>query len=91
MAHGLRIWNGSGQVIYDTPTAVGGVCLGFVNVPPNGGTFTFPGIVGRSGVALYCGDGGGLVYTWDNSLGYLRFVFTRSYGSTPAAAALFAR
>jgi hypothetical protein len=81
LSFGLQIRDASGNLRFDSTTAIGGVCLGIFLVPAGIQTLTFPLMVGRTGVALGTGAGGGLSYTTDNSLGYLRFTFN-TVGST---------
>lgn len=74
--NGIKLWNTSGALVFDSTTVIGGICLGFFTVASGGSTYTFPSIAGATGVALTAGSGNnGVLYTSDNSLGYLRFVF----------------
>lgn len=76
MTYGMRIWDGDGNLTFDSTAAAGGVCLGFVT--PTAGTlsFSYPDFVGYTGVVLNAaGNVPALVVAADNSLGYLRFTF----------------
>jgi hypothetical protein len=75
MAFGLQIWDESGNLMFDSTLAVGGVSLGTFAVLLAGQTFTFPTMIGRTGFLMPAGGAGINGYTSDNSLGYLRFVF----------------
>ena len=83
MTYGLQLFNAAGTLVFDSGQAVGGVCLGFFNVPNTGATFTFPAYVGRTGVAI-AANSGSLDYTADNAPGYLRFTFPAQPGNTVA-------
>lgn len=76
MTMGLQIFDSSGAKTFDSTTAIGGVCLGFYSAPAGGGSVSFPNMIGRTGFLLPP-HGVGAVQGWsyDNSLGYLRFNF----------------
>ncbi len=69
---------GTSRVKFDSRLAVGGVCLGIYDVPSGGHTYSFPGM-GPSLVGMVLTISGnnlsGLAYTYDNALGYPRFIF----------------
>lgn len=90
MDFGLRIWDSSGNLTFDSTTAVGGVCLGFITVPGTGGVYDFPDLTGcAGGLAIP-----NALYGWDSdytvSLSpYLSFSFPNTGQVRPMA--LFAR
>lgn len=76
MANGLRLWDGSANLVFDSTLATGGVCLGFYTVASGGSDFAFTDFVGNTGVAINANPAlPALLYTVDNALGYLRFRF----------------
>ncbi len=76
MTMGIQLWGSTGVLEFDSNVATGGVCLGFFTVAGGGSTWTFPSITGATGIALVAGAGNnGVLYTQDNVLGYLRFIF----------------
>lgn len=90
MSFGLQIFNASGTLTFESPTAAGGVCLGIFTVDPAGSTFTFPSMSGSAGRLLSLAGGGVFSYTTDNTLGYLRFVIPPTFLSGSASVMLFA-
>ncbi|WP_128142752.1 hypothetical protein [Janthinobacterium lividum] len=77
MIYGLQIFNESKKLIFDSSISSGGVFLGIFNVPKDGAVYTFKSMKGFSNgfaINLYGGSGAsGMSY--DNLLGYPRFVF----------------
>lgn len=73
----FRVRDAQSRVVFDSSLAVGGVPLGFYVVAPGGSTWGFPDFPGAGGYAISAGRTGGyVIYTTDNSQGYLRFVFS---------------
>jgi len=85
MAYGMRVWNASGSLVWDTTTAADGCVIDLRTVPANtSATYTYPAMAGRT-VAVRTianqsffvtgtndpGDGG---ITTDTTLGYPRVI-----------------
>lgn len=69
---------GTSRVKFDSRLAVGGVCLGIYAVPSGVHAYSFPGMEpGLTGIVLTISGNNlsGLAYTYDNDLGYPRFIF----------------
>lgn len=76
MTQGLRVWDASGVLSFDSTQATGGVCLGLYTVAPGGSTWSFPDFASAAGIALNAGSGTGqFIPAVDHDLGYLRFSF----------------
>ena len=80
MGYGLQIFTPQGQLAFDASLCSGGVCVGLVNIPTSGGTFSFPGApVGRTPFVIY--NDGLLRTTWSYS--EPNGVPTFTFSSTP--------
>jgi hypothetical protein len=56
MPHGTRIWDASSNLVFDSPTAIGGVPVGFYS--GGAGTVSFPQFAGFTMQALLISGGG---------------------------------
>lgn len=80
MIFGLQILNPSGNITFDSRQAIGGVCLGILQVPSTGGVYTYPSLgPGRTGFVINAAGGqysNGDGFSYDSLLGYPRFTFS---------------
>lgn len=76
MTYGLQVFDADQNIIFDSSLAAGGVCLGVFYVPRTGGVFEFPDMGGgRRGFSINLVSQNMAGMTYDNSLGYPRFIF----------------
>jgi hypothetical protein len=88
MTFGLQITTASGEVVFDSTAAVGGVLADVVSRAASGSptTVSYPAFAGHT---PYSADAGGNfgVGAWDTSLGYPRLTIPAT--STPIVIAVF--
>lgn len=70
MAYGLKIWDASSSVIFDSSTQLGGWVAGVVVGTTSSFSVSYPDFAGRAGFTVVSGPGGDV--TWDYTLGYPR-------------------
>jgi hypothetical protein len=84
MAFGLKVFDGSGNVTFDSTVAVGFVPIGVFNIAggASGFTNTYPALAGRTPVVIPfdAGTYGLTNVTTDVSLGYPRLTVTTASG-----------
>lgn len=76
MSQGLQIFDGNGNLKFDTNTAKGGVCLDIVTIPSGGMTYIYPGLgTGYTPQILNSLSMNGGYYSYSEANGYPSFTF----------------